>query len=188
MTSSLQSMHATTVVAVRKNNSIAIGSDGQVTLGATVVKHSARKIRKISFEDSQYDVLVGFAGSTADAFTLFDRFQAKVKEFKDDLRRAAVELAKEWRTEKMLRHLEAMMIACNRQYMLMLSGMGDVIEPEHDVLTIGSGGPFAHAAARAFLSADADMDARSIVEKSLSIAGDICIYTNKSVHVEELRG
>ncbi len=185
---SSQTMHATTVVAVRKNNTIAIGSDGQVTLGNTVIKHSARKIRKITFEDSQYDVLVGFAGSTADAFTLFDRFQAKAKEFKDDLRRAAVELAKEWRTEKMLRHLEAMMIACNTQCMLMLSGVGDVIEPEHDVLAIGSGGSFAYAAARAFLSGDTAISARDVVEKSLAIAGDICIYTNTSIDVEELHG
>lgn len=185
-------MHATTVVAARIGNAIAIGSDGQVTLGNTIVKHSARKIRRIALgaPDGSGDVLVGFAGSTADAFTLFDRFEGKVKEFKDDLRRAAVELAKEWRTEKMLRHLEAMMIACNSKHMLMLSGMGDVIEPEYDVLAIGSGGPFAYAAARALLASEhaRPLSAREVVERSLAIAGEICIYTNTSIHVEELHG
>lgn len=179
---SSNAMHATTVIAVLRNSKLAMGSDGQVTLGHTVVKHSAKKIRKIK----DLGVLVGFAGSTADAFALFERFEAKLKEYKDDLRRAAVELAKEWRTDKVLRRLEAMLIAANKNSMLMISGLGDVIEPEQNILSIGSGSSYAYAAARS-LYENTDMDSSSIVQKSLEIAADICIYTNKNITVEVIQ-
>lgn len=177
--------HATTVVAVCRNGRVAMGSDGQVTLGNTVIKHSAKKVRRITLLNSSGDVLVGFAGSTADAFSLFDRFEVKLKEYKDDLKRAAVELAKDWRTDKVLRRLEAMMIVCSSDTMLMISGIGDVIEPEHATLAIGSGGSFAYSASRALLE-NTDLEAKEIVQKSLEIASDICIYTNKTINIEEI--
>ena len=178
----LQSMHATTVLAVLRDNVVAMASDGQVTLGNTVVKHSAKKIRKIQ----EYNVLVGFAGSTADAFSLFERFEAKLSEYKPDLRRAAVELAKEWRTDKVLRRLEAMLVVANKDTMLMVSGLGDVIEPEHDILAIGSGGSFAYAAAKGLYD-NTQLDAETIVQKSMEIAADICIYTNNSITLEVIK-
>ena len=158
-----------------------MAGDGQVTLGDTVMKNNARKVRKIL----DGAVLCGFAGATADAFTLFDRFEAKLKEYSSDLTRAAVELAKEWRTDKMLRRLEAMLLVANKEKILLISGTGDVIEPEGDVLAIGSGGNFAHAAALAYLDGS-EYSAKEIAEKSLKIAGNICIYTNQNIVVEVL--
>lgn len=174
--------YGTTVLAVRNKGKVAMASDGQVTLGNTVVKHSAKKVRRLI----DGEILAGFAGSTADAFALFERFEIKVKNYKNDLRRAAVELAKDWRTDKMLRRLEAMMIVCSADDMLMISGMGDVIEPEYDILAIGSGGSFAYASARALKKHVPDMDAKDIVEQSLLLAGEICIYTNTHITLEEL--
>lgn len=173
--------YGTTVVAVRHQNKVVMGSDGQVTLGNTIVKHSAKKVRRFS----EGSIIGGFAGSTADAFALFERFESKLKSYNNDLRRAAVELAKDWRTDKMLRRLEAMMIVCSPEDMLMISGVGDVIEPENDVLAIGSGGSYAFAAARA-LKENTDLTARNIVEKSLLLAGEICIYTNTHITLEEI--
>ncbi len=181
-----QGMHATTVIAVRRNGKVAVGSDGQVTLGNTIIKHTAKKVRRIEIPNSSHSILVGFAGSTADAFALFDRLEVKIKEYKDDLRRAAVELAKDWRTDKVLRRLEAMMIVCNTDTMLMISGIGDVIEPEYDTLAIGSGGSFAYSVSRALLE-NTELEARDIVKKSLEIASDVCIYTNNSINIEEIR-
>ncbi len=181
-TGQAHTMHATTVLAVLRDNIVAMASDGQVTLGNTVVKHSAKKIRKIQ----EHNVLVGFAGSTADAFSLFERFEAKLSEYKTDLRRAAVELAKEWRTDKVLRRLEAMLVVANKDTMLMVSGLGDVIEPEHDILAIGSGGSFAYAAAKGLYD-NTQLDAETIVQKSMEIAADICIYTNNSITLEVIK-
>ncbi len=174
-------VHATTVIAVRRGSSVAMAGDGQVTMGATVMKSNARKIRRI------YDgkVLVGFAGATADAFTLFERFEGKVKEFGGDITRAAVELAKEWRTDRVLRRLEALLLVADRKATFLISGTGDVIEPDEGVIAIGSGGSFAYAAARAYLDAS-QLSARDIAERSLRIAAGICIYTNDEVVVEEL--
>jgi ATP-dependent HslUV protease subunit HslV len=174
-------LHATTIIAVRRGGKLAMGGDGQVTMGETIMKSRARKIRRI-YEDR---VVVGFAGATADAFTLFERFEAKIKEYGGDLRRAAVELAKDWRTDRVLRRLEAMLLVADRKDMLLISGTGDVIDPEEDVIAIGSGGSFAYAAARALLEAS-ELGAREIVERSLRIAADICIYTNAQISVEEL--
>ena len=177
----MKKIHGTTIISVRKNGRLAMGGDGQVTFGNTIMKARARKIRKI------YDgkVLVGFAGATADAFTLFERFEAKIKEYGGDLRRAAVELAKDWRTDRVLRRLEAMLLVADSKDMLLISGTGDVVDPEEDVIAIGSGGSFAYAAARAFLESDS-YSARDVVERSLRIASEICIYTNSEVIVEEL--
>jgi ATP-dependent HslUV protease subunit HslV len=174
-------IHGTTIIAVRKGGKLAMGGDGQVTFGNTIMKSNARKIRKV------YDgrILVGFAGATADAFTLFERFETKVKEYGGDLRRAAVELAKDWRTDRVLRRLEAMLLVADRDSMLLISGTGDVVDPEEDVIAIGSGGSFAYAAARASLQA-ADLSAREVVERSLKIASEICIYTNSEISIEEL--
>ena len=158
-----------------------MAADGQVSLGSTIMKGSAKKIRRL-YNDK---VLAGFAGSTADAFSLFSRFEAKLEQYAGNLNRAAVELAKDWRTDKMLRQLEALLIVADAQYTLMLSGTGDVIEPDEGVMTIGSGGSYALAAARA-LMANTDMSAREIAEKSMKIAGEICIYTNDNVMFEEL--
>lgn len=158
-----------------------MAGDGQVTLGQTVMKKNARKIRKI-YSDS---VLTGFAGATADAFTLFERFEAKLEEFRGNLPRAAVELAKDWRTDRMLRRLEALLAIADRTHSFILSGTGDVIEPEEGILAIGSGGPYAQAAAKALLD-NTSLDARTIVTKSMEIAGDICIYTNREIVIEEL--
>jgi ATP-dependent HslUV protease subunit HslV len=177
----VENMHGTTILAVRRDGKLAMGGDGQVTLGVTIVKAKARKIRKVA----DGSVLVGFAGATADAFTLFERFEGKVKEHRGDLRRAAVELAKDWRTDRVLRRLEAMLLVADRKDLLLISGTGDVVDPEEAVLGIGSGGSFAYAAARALLEATA-LSARQIVERSLAIAADICIYTNREVAIEEL--
>ncbi len=174
-------IRSTTVVAVKRNGHVAMAGDGQVTLGNTVCKGNARKVRKI------YDgkILTGFAGSVADAFTLLDKFEAKVKEFSGDITRAAVELAKMWRTERTLQKLEAMLIVADKDKILLISGDGNVIEPENDVLAIGSGGNYAYSAALAYLDAS-DLSAKEIAEKSLKIAGNICIYTNGNIVVEEL--
>ncbi len=174
-------IRSTTVIAVRKNGKTAMAGDGQVTMGNTVMKGNARKVRRL------YDgkVLTGFAGATADAFSLFDKFETKLKEFSGDLTRAAVEMAKMWRTDKALRQLEALLLVANTEKILLISGTGDVIEPENDVLAIGSGGNYAYAAALAY-SENPGLSAADIAVKSLKIAGKICIYTNDSVVVEEL--
>jgi ATP-dependent HslUV protease subunit HslV len=174
-------VRSTTVVCVRRGGKMAMAGDGQVTLGNTVMKSNARKVRTIL--DGK--ILCGFAGATADAFTLFDRFEAKAKEFSGDILRASVELAKEWRTDKFLRRLEAMLLVADKERMLLLSGTGDVIEPAADVIAIGSGGSFAQAAALAYLDSS-ELTAREIAEKSLKIAAEICIYTNANVVVEEI--
>jgi ATP-dependent HslUV protease, peptidase subunit HslV len=174
-------IRGTTVIAVRRDDKVAMAGDGQVTMGATVMKSNARKVRRI------YDgkVLVGFAGATADAFTLFERFEGKVKEYGGDITRAAVELAKDWRTDRILRRLEALLLVADRKATFLISGTGDVIEPDEGVIAIGSGGTFAYAAARAYLDSST-LSARDIAERSLKIASEICIYTNTEVTVEEL--
>jgi len=172
--------HGTTIVCVRRDGRVALGGDGQVTLGDKVVKGNASKVRRLH-EDT---VLAGFAGGAADAFTLFDAFEAKLDQY-GNLRRAAIELAKDWRTDRMLRRLDALLCVADKEMSLLISGTGDVIEPEHDLLAIGSGGGYAQAAAQALLE-HTDLDARRIVEEALAIAGDICIYTNRTVRVEEL--
>ncbi|MFO7780460.1 MAG: ATP-dependent protease subunit HslV [Spirochaetia bacterium] len=174
-------MHATTVIAVQRDGKLAVAGDGQVTMGETVMKGSARKVRTI------YDgkIVVGFAGATADAFTLFERFEAKIKEFSGDLTRAAVELAKEWRTDRMLRRLEALLLVGDRERILLISGNGDVIEPDEGAIAIGSGGQYAYAAALALLSGS-DLDAAAIARRSMEIAAGICIYTNDNIVLEEL--
>jgi ATP-dependent HslUV protease subunit HslV len=177
----MKALHGTTIIAVRREGRLAIGGDGQVTMGNTIMKARARKVRKIA--DGR--ILVGFAGATADAFTLFERFEGKVREYRGDLRRSAVELAKDWRTDKVLRRLEAMLLVADAKDMLLISGTGDVIDPEEPVLAIGSGGGFAYAAARALLDSTS-LGAREIVERSLHIAADICIYTNAEIFTEEL--
>jgi len=174
-------MHATTILAVRRNGKTAIAGDGQVTMGSTVMKHNARKVRKM-YNDR---IIAGFAGATADAFTLFEKFEAKLEQYHGNLTRAAVELAKDWRTDKVLRRLEALMIVADAERSFILSGTGDVIEPEDGIAAIGSGGPYALAAARA-LAAHTPLSARQTVEAAMQIAGDICIYTNKEITVEEL--
>ncbi len=179
--SEIAPIHGTTILAVRRDGKTAIAGDGQVTVGATVMKHNAKKVRKM-FNDK---VLAGFAGATADAFTLFEKFEAKLEQYHGNLTRAAVELAKDWRTDRVLRRLEALMIVADSERSFILSGNGDVIEPEQGILAIGSGGPYALAAAQALMK-HTPLDARSIVEESLKIAGDICIYTNKEITIEEL--
>ena len=174
-------MRSTTVICVRRGGQVVMAADGQVSLGSTIMKGSAKKIRRL-YNDK---VLAGFAGSTADAFSLFTRFEAKLEQYAGNLNRAAVELAKDWRTDKMLRQLEALLIVADAQYTLMVSGTGDVIEPDEGIMTIGSGGSYALAAARA-LMANTEMSAREIAEKSMKIAGEICIYTNDNVMFEEL--
>ncbi|UCG39148.1 MAG: ATP-dependent protease subunit HslV [bacterium] len=174
-------MRGTTVLAVRRMGKVAMGGDGQVTIGETVIKHTARKVRPLF----QGKVLAGFAGSTADAFTLFERFEKKLEQYQGNLSRAAVELAKDWRTDKVLRRLEALMAVADGQSMFLISGTGDVLEPEGDVLAIGSGGPFALAAAEALVR-HTEMSALQIVQEALSIAARICVYTNDQIHVEEL--
>ena len=173
--------HGTTVIAVKRDSAVAMAGDGQVTLGNTIMKGTARKVRKI------YDgkVLVGFAGATADAFTLFERFEGKLKEYKGDVTRSAVELAKEWRTDRALRRLEEMLLIANRDKLLLISGTGDVVEPDSGIIAIGSGGSFAYAAAMAYMDSS-ELTAREIAEKSLKIASGICIYTNESITVEEI--
>lgn len=174
-------IRSTTVIAVKKDGKVAMAGDGQVTAGNTVVKGNAHKVRKIL--DGK--VITGFAGSVADAFTLFDKFEEKLKEFNGDLTRSAVELAKLWRTDRMMSKLEAMLLVADKTKILLISGDGNVIEPENDVMAIGSGGNYAYAAALAYLESSS-LSAREIAEKSLKIAGDICIYTNNNVTVEEL--
>lgn len=167
----------TTILCVRKNNKVVIGGDGQVSLGNTVFKSTANKIRNLRGK-----IIGGFAGSAADGFTLFERLEAKLDKHQNNLTRAAVELAKDWRSDKYLRKLEAMMIVADKSYTFIISGNGDVIEPEHGIASIGSGGNFALAAARALISSD--MDAKAIVEKSMSIAGEICVFSNGNVRYE----
>ena len=174
-------LKGTTIVAVRRKGQGAIAGDGQVTMNDTVFKHNARKVRRL-YENS---VLAGFAGSVADAMTLFDKFEAKLQEHHGNLVRAAVELAKEWRTDRVLRRLEAMLIAMDGSKLLVISGTGEVIEPDDDVIAIGSGGPYALAAAKALVTAT-DLGAADIARKSLEIAASICIYTNSNIAVEEL--
>ena len=177
----MESFHATTIVCVRREGRVVIGSDGQVTLGNTVMKANARKVRRLG----KGNVIGGFAGATADAFTLFELFELKLDKHGGNLTRAAVEMAKEWRTDRRLGRLEAMLAVADQETSLLISGNGDVLEPEHGLIAIGSGGPFAQSAALALLE-NTELDARTIVEKALKIAGDICIYTNHNVSIEEL--
>ena len=174
-------MHATTILAVRHKDQVVIGGDGQVSLGNTVMKHTASKVRRMYHDN----VVGGFAGSTADAFSLFARFEEKLEKFQGNLPRSAVELAKDWRTDKMLRRLEAMLIVVDKDHSLLLSGTGDVIEPDDGVLAIGSGGMFASAAAKALVK-HSDLSARQIVEESMKITESICIYTKSNLSIEEL--
>ena len=177
----MEQFHGTTIVSARRGARVALGGDGQVTLGNIVVKASARKVRRL-FADR---ILAGFAGGTADAFTLFERFEAKLEKHQGNLLRSAVELAKDWRTDRMLRRLEAMLVVCDAQSSLIISGNGDVLEPELGLVAIGSGGPYAQAAARALLD-HTDMPPEEIVKKALVIAGDLCIYTNQQHVIEVL--
>ena len=172
--------HGTTILGVRRNGSVVVGGDGQVSLGNTVMKGNARKVRMLHGGK----VLAGFAGGTADAFTLFERFESKLEKF-GNLTRAAIELAKDWRADRYLRRLEALLLVGDPDKLFVISGNGDVIEPDHDLVAIGSGGPFAQAAARALLE-NTELTARDIVERSLNIAADICIYTNRNLTIEEL--
>jgi ATP-dependent HslUV protease subunit HslV len=179
----VEQFRGTTILAVRRNGRVAVGGDGQVTLGNTIMKGNARKVRRL-FRDQ---VVAGFAGGTADAFTLFERFESQLEKHSGNLTRAAVEMAKDWRTDRMLRRLEALLIVADKSTILMISGNGDVVEPEHDLIAIGSGGAFAQSAATALVQ-NTELPAREIVEKALTIAGDICIYTNRSLVIEELGG
>ena len=175
-----QQMHGTTILCVRRGANVVMAGDGQVTFGNTVMKGNARKVRRI-----EPGVLTGFAGATADAFTLLERFEAKLKAHPGQLAKAAVELAKEWRTDRMLRRLEAMLAIADDKQSLIISGQGDVLDPEYGIIAIGSGGPYALAAARALLE-NSDLSAREVAERALGIAGDICIYTNHQHTIEEL--
>ncbi|MEE8388541.1 MAG: ATP-dependent protease subunit HslV [Acidiferrobacterales bacterium] len=177
----MEQFRGTTILSVRKGNRVVIGGDGQVSMGDTIMKGNACKVRRL-YKDK---VIAGFAGGTADAFTLFERFEGKLDKHQGNLTRAAVELAKDWRTERSLRRLEALLAVADATASLIISGNGDVIEPEDGLIAIGSGGPYAQAAARALLS-NTDLDARAVVEKSLEIAADICIYTNHNRAIEEL--
>lgn len=177
----MQQYRGTTILSVRRGNTVVIGGDGQVSLGNTVMKGNARKVRRLYKEQ----VIAGFAGGTADAFTLFERFEGKLEKHQGHLVRAAVELAKDWRTDRMLRRLEALLAVADKDASLIISGNGDVIEPEQGIMAIGSGGDFAKSAALA-LANNTDLDAQSIVEKSLGIASDICIYTNSNLTIETL--
>jgi ATP-dependent HslUV protease, peptidase subunit HslV len=174
-------IRSTTVLSVRRNGSVVLAGDGQVTLGESVIKHNAKKIRRL-YNDK---ILSGFAGSTADAFTLFSRFEGKLEQYHGNLGRAAVELAKDWRTDKFLRHLEALLIVCDKEQTFLLSGQGDVIEPDGGIAAIGSGGPYAQSAAQA-LADHTQLSARQIAEEAMKIAGKMCIYTNDKVTIEEL--
>ncbi|MGB9735054.1 MAG: ATP-dependent protease subunit HslV [bacterium] len=171
----------TTIISVRHNGRVVMAGDGQVTMGDTIMKHTAKKVRRL-YNDT---VLVGFAGSTADAFTLFSRFESKLEEFRGNLMKAAVQLAKDWRTDKILRRLEALLIVSDKTTSLLLSGTGDVIEPDDNIIAIGSGGSYALSAARAMIRFT-DLDARAIAENALKIASEICIYTNSNLIIEEL--
>ncbi|MDP9043514.1 MAG: ATP-dependent protease subunit HslV [Pseudomonadota bacterium] len=177
----MENYHGTTILSVRRGKLVALGGDGQVTLGTIVVKSSARKVRKL-YRDQ---VLAGFAGATADAFTLFERFEAKLEKHQGHLVRAAIELTKDWRTDRVLRRLEAMLAVADREASLIITGNGDVLEPEHGIVSIGSGGAYAHAGARALLS-NTELSPRDIVKKSLEIAGELCIYTNQNHIIETL--
>ena len=176
----MQQFRGTTIVSVRRNGKVAMAGDGQVSMGNTIMKGNARKVRLLAGGK----VIAGFAGGTADAFTLFELFEAKLEQY-GNLTRAAIELAKDWRTDRRLRRLEALLCVANEDASLIISGNGDVIEPEDDLMAIGSGGPFAQAAAKALLQ-NTELDAREIVEKALEIAAEICVYTNRNVVVEEL--
>jgi len=177
----LEQYRGTTILSVRRNGKVVIGGDGQVSLGNTIMKGNARKVRRLHNDQ----VIAGFAGGTADAFTLFERFEAKLEQHQGNLTRAAVELAKDWRTDRALRRLEALLTVADKDASLVITGNGDVIEPEDGIMAIGSGGPFAQAAAKALLDAS-DLSARDIVEKGLTIAADICIYTNHNRTIEEI--
>ena len=177
----MEQFEGTTIVAVRRADVVVIAGDGQVSLGNTVLKGNARKVRRL-YGDK---VLAGFAGGTADAFTLFERLEGKLEKHSGNLLRSAVELAKDWRTDRMLRRLEAMLLVADTEYTLLISGTGDVVEPEHEVISIGSGGPFAQAAALALAGAT-ELPAREIAERALGIAADICVFTNRQLTVEEL--
>jgi ATP-dependent HslUV protease subunit HslV len=179
--SSPDTWYGTTILTVRKGGRVVIAGDGQVTLGQTIIKGNAKKVRRVG----NGNVIAGFAGATADAFTLFERLETKLERFPDQLKRACVELAKDWRTDRYLRHLEAMMIVADADESLVLTGKGDVLEPDDNVMGIGSGGNFALAAARALL--DSDLDAEAIARKAMTIAADICVYTNKEVVLESLK-
>lgn len=174
-------IRGTTILAVKKDNKVTVAGDGQVTLDTTILKHGARKVRRLY----NNEVIVGFAGATADAFTLFDRFDQKLEQYNGNLLRAAVELTKDWRTDRVLRHLEALMIAVSRDYSLIISGNGDVIESDDDVMAIGSGGPYAQAAARALVR-HTNLSSTEIARESMKIAAEVCIYTNDRITVEEL--
>ena len=176
-----QPIRATTILAIRHRGEVVVAGDGQVSLGATVIKHQARKVRRLYHDQ----VITGFAGSTADAFTLYDRLEQKLEQYNGNLMRSAVELAKDWRTDKMLRRLEAMLIAVDAKHSLLLSGTGDVIEADDGILAIGSGGPYAQAAARALIDHSA-LDAAAIARTALEIAGSICVYTNTNIVVEKI--
>lgn len=177
----MKDFHGTTILAVKRNDRLAVAGDGQVTLNDTVIKHHAVKVRKIY----NNNIIVGFAGATADALNLFDRFESKLERFNGNLTRSAVELAKDWRTDKYLRRLEALMIAADAERMFLISGNGDVIEPDEDIIAIGSGSISARSAAAALIN-HSDLDARRIVEASMKIAATICVYTNEAVTIEEL--
>jgi len=177
----MEQLHGTTILSVRRGKRVALGGDGQVTLGNVVIKAGARKVRRL-YHDK---ILAGFAGGTADAFTLFERFEAKLEKHQGNLLRSAVELAKDWRTDRILRRLEAMLAVADRDTSLVITGSGDVLEPEQGIVAIGSGGPYAQAAARALIEST-ELDAEAIVRKSLAIAGELCIYTNQNVVVEVL--
>lgn len=177
----MEQYHGTTILSVRRGDKVSIGGDGQVTLGNIVIKASARKVRRIYHNR----ILAGFAGGTADAFTLFERFEAKLEKHQGNLLRSAVELAKDWRSDRALRRLEAMLAVADRENSLIITGNGDVLEPEHGILAIGSGGAFAQSAARALIE-NTDLEPVQIIEKSLQIAGDLCIYTNHSLTIETL--
>jgi ATP-dependent HslUV protease, peptidase subunit HslV len=177
------SMHGTTVLAVRRGGNVVLAADGQVTMNNTVVKHGAKKLRRMH----NGQVLAGFAGATADAFTLFERFETKLKDYSGNITRAAVELTKDWRTDRMLRRLEALLVVADREKTFLLSGSGDVLEPDTGIVGIGSGGSFAQSAAQALLS-HTEMGARAIAEAAMAIAADLCIYTNHEITVEELAG
>ncbi len=177
----MEQYHGTTIISVRCGGKVVIGGDGQVTLGHIIMKPNARKIRRL-YKDS---VLAGFAGATADAFTLFERFEGKLEQHHGNLMRSAVELAKDWRTDRALRRLEALLAVADHKHSLIITGNGDVIEPENNLIAIGSGGPYAQAAARGLLE-NTKLSARAIVEKSLNIAADLCIYTNHNLTIEEL--
>ena len=176
-----QPIRSTTILAIRHRGEVVVAGDGQVSLGATVIKHQARKVRRLYHDQ----VLTGFAGATADAFTLYDRLEQKLEQYNGNLMRSAVELAKDWRTDKMLRRLEAMLIAVDAKHSLLLSGTGDVIEADDGILAIGSGGPYAQAAARALIDHSA-LDAAAIARTALEIAGSICVYTNTNIIVEKI--